>query len=103
LIDTYINDAVGMDIAAAHRNSPLRRITSEHQGTPTIVAWGENETDTFKEQSRWYSERSVAVGNPVVCLEVAGRNHFDIVHDVSNWDSPLGSLIRKKSEEWTWQ
>ncbi len=100
LIDTYINEAVGMDWETAHRNSPLRQLSSAPHGIPAIVAWGDNETDAFKAQSRWLAEAWSAVGNPVSCLEAPGRNHFDIVHDLSHWDSPLGSLIQKKSEEW---
>jgi len=100
LIDTYINKAVGMDGETAHRNSPLRQLGGAPQGLPAIVALGENETDAFKAQSRRLAEAWSAVGNPVSCLEAPDRNHFDIVHDLSRWDSPLGSLVQKKSEEW---
>jgi arylformamidase len=97
LIGTYINDALRLDRADARRNSPLQQPMSPRIATPTIVAWAEHETDAFKRQSRRFSERWSAAGNPVVRLEVEGRNHFDVVFDLSDRDSPLGTMVHAMS------
>ncbi len=87
LIGTYINDAVGMDIATAHRNSPA---LCNLAGFPkTIIAWGEHETDEFKRQSRHFAQLIRTVGGTAETLEIAHRNHFDIVEDIAN-DTELG-------------
>lgn len=103
LIETYINDPVGMDRAVALRNSPLQHLETSHVATPTIVAWGEHETDAFKLESRRFADKWSAAGNPVARLEVPGRNHFDIVYDLSDWGSQLGRLIQSKGKQWQWQ
>ena len=47
-----------------------------------MVAFGENEPAEFKRQSRALVDRLVAANRPTVEVEVAGRNHFDVVHDI---------------------
>jgi len=74
LVETYVNDLVGLDAAEAANLSPL---LSPPPGVRTRVVWGENETDAFKLQSRRYAAH---VGGTT--HEVAARNHFDIVHDL---------------------
>jgi arylformamidase len=103
LLDTYVNDALGLDLTSAHRNSPLRLLVDgAHTPTPTIVAWAENETDAFSLQSQRFAEAWNAAGNPVVQFEARDRNHFDVVYDLSDRDSPLGELIQVKGREWGW-
>ncbi len=80
LIATSINDAVGLDTPAAQRNSPLLR--SLDGFPPTVVAFGDDESDEFKAQSRALVDALDAAGAPVAEVEVAGRNHFDVVFDI---------------------
>jgi arylformamidase len=47
---TYVNAPLGMDAAAAARNSPLHRPPLSR--CPLILCYGENETDEFKRQTR---------------------------------------------------
>lgn len=90
LIGTYINDALGLDRASAARNSPasadLRRFP------PAVIAWGAQETEEFKRQSRHFAARLAAAGRPARVIEVAWRNHFDIVHDLAA-DTELGRAL----------
>jgi len=88
LMGTYIDAALhltGADVAAL---SPLRL----KMGRPvrTIVAWGENETDEFKRQSRTFAAALAGSGFPVSTFELAGTNHFDIVFAMVNGESVLG-------------
>ncbi len=80
LIGTSINDAVGLDVDQARANSPLLQDLAGFP--PAVVAYGDNETAEFKRQSRALVDRLAAAGRPVTEIEVAGRNHFDVVFDI---------------------
>lgn len=80
LIGTTINDAVGLDTEQARRNSPLLHDLSGFP--PSVIAYGDNEPEEFKRQSRAFVDKLVAADRPTVEVELAGRNHFDIVHDI---------------------
>lgn len=94
LIGTSIDGALRLDPVAAGRNSPLR-LDIVDAPPPAVVAFGENETEQFKRQSRLYADRLETAGGEVVELEVHGRNHFDIVFDLGRTDTPLGSAVRR--------
>ncbi|MBU2982005.1 alpha/beta hydrolase [Lentibacter algarum] len=87
LLGTYVNDAVGMDLAEAKRNSPALHDLGDFP--KTVVAWGVQETQEFKRQSRYFASLLQSAKRPVETLEVDARNHFDIVFDLAN-DSKLG-------------
>jgi arylformamidase len=74
LVETYVNDAVGLAPSEAAELSPL--LWSPPQVSAAVV-WGENETEAFKRQSTLY-----AAHLGVAPREIPGRNHFDIVHDL---------------------
>ena len=86
LVGTYVNDALEMDGARAAALSPL---LMEPLEVPTVVAYGELETSAFKDQSRALA-RHWSVVDP---LEVAGRNHFDVLHDLSDLATAVGSRV----------
>lgn len=91
LIGTSINEAVGLDLEAARRNSPM---LAELAGfPPTVIAWGDNETDEFKRQSRHFASLLAAQGTAVETLEVEARNHFDVVLDLCNPEAALGNAV----------
>jgi len=90
LVDIYVNDALGMDMAAAKRNSPALQDLSHFP--PTLIGWGGIETDEFKRQSRHFAQLLDRAGNVVETLEMPARNHFDIVHDLAN-DTALGQWL----------
>lgn len=96
LVDTYVNEAVGLDQAAAERNSPLALVRpGAAVPTPTVIAWGEHETGAFRCQSARFADAWERAGHPVTRLEAAGRNHFDIVHDLADPASPLGAAVAR--------
>jgi arylformamidase len=86
LIGTSINDALGLDAAAA---AALNLFSARRHFCPAVVAWGEIETSEFKRQGRAFAERLAAEGAPHRCLEVPGRNHFDVVLELGRAASPL--------------
>ena len=90
LVGTYINAALGLDEAAAARLSPA---LADLAGLPPLrIAWGAVETDEFKRQSRDFAARARAAGAAVETREAAGRNHFDLPHDLAR-DRPLGAWL----------
>jgi len=88
LLQTSINDPLGLDEAAAAALSPqLLPVVGRHA---VVLAWGDNETDAFKAQSETYAAYLVAAGLSVAAFECAGRHHFDIVGDVTDPRTELG-------------
>jgi arylformamidase len=91
LIGTNINDALDLDVPAAHRCSPAQfALTSP---PPAVVAWGEHETSQFKRQSHLFAQLLRAADGDTTELEVAGRNHFDILTDLGDGSSQLGAAV----------
>ena len=86
LIGTSINDALGLDAPTA---AALDLMSAERRFCPAVVAYGEIETSEFKRQSRAFAARLATAGIPSTCLEIPGRNHFDVVFELGNPASPL--------------
>jgi arylformamidase len=87
LIGTSINQALGLHTAQAQRNSPL--LLQPNGFPPTLLAWGEVETLEFKRQSKAFHAHLGQGGVPSALLEIAGRNHFDVIMDLADVSSPL--------------
>ena len=91
LIGTTVNNRLGLDPDTARRNSPL---LMDAAGSPsTLVAHGSDETSEFKAQSAAFSHHLEAAGTTVSMLEVAGRNHFDVILDLAEPDTLLGDAV----------
>lgn len=88
LVGTSINAALGLDASAAQSVSPGAAALAGFP--PALVAWGAIETEAFKQQSRLFAERLHAAGVRCETLEVAQRNHFDVILDLVVAESELG-------------
>jgi len=91
LIGTSIDEALHLDHQEARDQSPALLAPAGLVGFPrTVVCWGEVETDAFKEQSRGFASllRQANVDCPT--LEVAARNHFDVILDLAEPGTTLG-------------
>ncbi len=89
LIGTSINDAVQLDLASAHRNSPLLH---DLEGfPPSLLAHGDNETAEFKRQTNDMATMLRLAGVDITLIEVPDRNHFNVILDVCNGDTKLGA------------
>jgi arylformamidase len=91
LIGTSIDRALGLDAGTA---ASLDLLRTPRRFCPAVVAWGEIETDAFKAQSRAFAARLVAGGAPCTTLEIAGRNHFDVIFELGDPASPLFAAAR---------
>jgi len=60
---------------------------------PSVVCWGEVETDEFKSQSRDFAARLDEAGTPCTSFEVSGRNHFDVVFELADPGSLTGMEV----------
>ncbi|MCF4978644.1 alpha/beta hydrolase fold domain-containing protein [Pseudomonas gessardii] len=95
LIPTYINTPLKLTLDSALALSPqLQPIVSP---CPTVVCFGQQETDAFKQQSRDFAQRLISVGADVSLYEVPGRNHFDIVFDISQSATLIGADVLRLS------
>ena len=88
LIGTSISAALGLDPAMAARNSPLRRPLKGFP--PSLVCWGESETDQFKRQSRAFAGALREAGTECAAFECPGLNHFDVILDLADPATLLG-------------
>ncbi len=88
LIGTSINAALGLDPAEAACNSPMHRALRGFP--PSVVCWGDNETDQFKRQSRAFAAALHAAGAACSVFECPGRNHFDVILDLADPATELG-------------
>lgn len=89
LVGTSINTALGLTLDSASQVSPLHHSLAGF--APTVLAWGDIETDEFKRQSRAFGQALQAQGLPEVpTLEVPARNHFDVVLDLCEPGTLLG-------------
>ncbi len=92
LIGTSINNALGLDAAAA---ASLDLLAPERRFEPAVVVWGEIETGEFKRQSRAFAARLAVDGTPCSALEIPGRNHFDVIFELGDPASPLFAATRR--------
>lgn len=81
LVNTYVNDALGLTEEGALALSVLGDRPVELADCHVLVVHGDNDTDAFKAQSARFA---VAWGAPLV--EVVGRHHFDLVFDLAAID-----------------
>ncbi len=88
LVTTYINEPLRLDLEGAAAMSP--QLLPLRVRVPTVVCWGEHETSAFKQQSRDYAAFIAQSGGDVSHYEVANRNHFDILFDLSDFASRPG-------------
>jgi arylformamidase len=93
------------DLAPVQRTTPntwlklspqeAQALSPQHQlpppGTRLCIAVAGIDTDEFKRQSSDYAAACVAQGCEVSTLDVAGRNHFDVIND---WMDPNSALSR---------
>ena len=86
LIGTSINTALGLDLASARASSPS--LLPLHDFPRTVVCWGEVETNAFKQQSRAFAE--LLGDTQCTSFEVAARNHFDVILDLTDASTQLG-------------
>ena len=94
LIDTTINEKVGMDEETARRNSPL--FMEPACDAPLALFWGGDETDAFRWQSESMASAWGAKGVETVAAAIPGVNHFTVL---TGMDDPAHPATRAITEQ----
>ncbi len=92
LVGTSINDTLGLTETTA---ASLTLLDVACRFVPAVVAWGEVETHEFKRQSQAFADGIGRAGTPCVTMEIAGRNHFDVILDLGDPVSALFAAARR--------
>lgn len=78
----YVNDVVRMDLEMSIRNSPA--LSAKRYSNFALIAYGDLELETFKQQSRLYHQKLLAEGTNSSIVSVKERGHFDILDELTN-------------------
>jgi arylformamidase len=89
---SYLNDKLGMDEAAARRNSPLHHIAAA--GPPVTVAWGGAELPELRRQSAEYCDALVAAGHAARRLVLDGHDHYGVIEELASPGGKLTAAVR---------
>ena len=87
LLECEPNEKLRLDLESARRYSPIYYLSG--QATPSIIACGANESAEFRRQTAAYADTLKEAGYPVTHMEVAGHDHFSIIGELANPESPL--------------
>ncbi|MGI9386764.1 MAG: alpha/beta hydrolase [Methyloligellaceae bacterium] len=88
---TFVNEWLALDSEAAERNSPLWHFPRQEH--PLLIAWGGKESIAFKRQSQAYAQACLSSGVQVQTLERETADHFSIIGEIGQADSPLFAAI----------
>ncbi len=90
-----VNDALNMTAEDAARNSPILHIPAPGHGggCPLVVSSGGRETAEFQRQSAAYAEAWRTAGHPCTVADMPDHNHFDIIFELGNGETPLGRAV----------
>jgi len=89
LLYTTVNDPLQLTEDDATKLSPQLHAVSPIKNV--VVAWGEHETNSFKDQSRNYAQLLSEGGCNVVQYEAEERDHFNLIYDLVTPATPLGA------------
>jgi arylformamidase len=79
LLHTSINDAVGLDLDAARRNSPV--LLQPRSAAPLVIAVGALESDEFHRQAKLLADTWSAI--PTRTMAVEGCHHYNILLELA--------------------
>jgi arylformamidase len=87
LLETHINGWMGLDDAAARRNSPVFHLPT--RGVELLISYGALETAEFARQSHEFLDAWTARGLSGRLVAAPDRNHFDVVLELGQPGTPL--------------
>jgi arylformamidase len=93
LVNSFVNEWLGLDAERAAALSPAFHLP--RRGYPLLAAYADGEPQGFSRQSRNFCERWRAAGLPGGIMEIAGRNHFDVVLDLADENSRLSLALAR--------
>ncbi|MEP1207330.1 MAG: alpha/beta hydrolase fold domain-containing protein [Rhizobiaceae bacterium] len=97
ILQTPINDALGMDDEQARSTSPMLWLPETFQ---RFDAWvGSEESNEFHRQSRQLAQRWNMLATPCRYVSVPGANHFTVIDGMVKPDSPMVRRIIELMEK----
>lgn len=90
---TWLQPQLQLTWEQVAKNSPIRHLPTA--AFPIIVAVGQEESEEFHAQSKAYVQVLQESENDVEYLDVAGRNHFTILHEFFGHGGALFQKILK--------
>ena len=94
---SYLNQALGLDAAAARAASPLHGLDSAAP-PPLLVAVGGDESEEFLRQQAVFIDAWQAQGFVGAALAMPGSNHFSIVDALGRADTSLATGVRRLAD-----
>jgi len=91
IVSTTVNDALHMNVDDAVKLSPLHHVPTA--ACPIVFTVGENETSEFHWQTEEYMNACSKNGIETSYLDMPVFNHFDIILELNNKNSPLFQAI----------
>jgi len=93
---SYLNEKLGLDAAAARRNSP----TLQEGGAmkPLSLVVGSAELPLLRKQTADFAGHRASHGLPVTYEEIPGANHFTIINQMMSPQGRITTLIRQLFE-----
>ena len=86
-----LNDKIGMDEAAARRNSPIHHVPA--QAPALTIAFGEKELPELCRQSRDYHGAWIGRGLKGTLMPLVGHDHFSILDELAKPDGKILAAI----------
>lgn len=93
IANSFVQDWLSLDAASVESLSPAANIPAV--GCPIVVAYADGEPAGFKRQSSEYDRLWREAGFSSQLIEVAGRNHFDVLLDLASEDTVLSQALVK--------
>ena len=89
----YLNDKLGLDVAEAARNSPIKHLPS--QASPLVVSVGLGELPELIRQSEEYAAAWRAHGLPGEYMPVPDHDHFSILEELARPSGRLFAALKR--------
>ena len=93
LLECEPNEKLRMDLETARRYSPIYHLSAPP--TPVITACGADESAEFRRQTGAYAEVLKKAGHVVTHIEVTGHDHFSVIGEIANPESPLFRAVTR--------
>lgn len=91
---TSVNQALGLDAAAARRNSPLYLLEAAGPAASLLIlAVGGQESSEFRRQQADFAAAWRAKGFPARVVDMPGHHHFSVVDQVAVPGDPLHETV----------
>lgn len=91
---TYLNETLGLDPAAAARNSPA--LLTPAGAAPLLLAVGGDERAEFLRQQQAMEDAWLGEGVPITSSVLPGHNHYTIVELLGDADGELAAAVRRQ-------